>query len=147
MVLNGCTVVSFANYHGKVLEGEVVPVAWIDNFNKQWDVKTVDDTLPLRIMNHKNKIIEFKAIMTEIEKDVYILWVLDDKSNTFKPCRVLVSDTHRHCWTLLYPDIDEIKKLVDTKKIKGEYKDDYWLLDGAEAVGKIKCQVNYLTIA
>ena len=133
VLFNGCTKASFKNYYGKefdtskkikVLEGK-----WTDSNQSTWEVKFIKEKLPIKLkQTRRGKQYEYRAILTEIEKEVIIVWIQDKKKSRFNPFRIIQSGSDN--FVLLAPDGDEIKKLVDAGKIKGEYKNDEWLLEG-----------------
>lgn len=136
VLLTSCTKASFENYHGKDLSKSKsisdLEGTWTDSNQNQWKVEIVDEQIPFKLLQtREGKKNEFKAILTEIEKETIILWVQDNDSKRFMPFRLVQSGSDS--FVVLASDADEIKKLIEAGKIKGILKKDHWFLEDKDA--------------
>src|SRR3990172_8940639 len=123
VALSGCTRIAVTHPVGKAVPAaeldEALSGEWIGGKGVIWTVSRPKDSAKLHVAypeDGKNK--EAYFLVTQIADDVSIVWVDDKELDASLPLRVSGGDD---ALTLLYPDEEEIKRLVGEKKITGSY--------------------------
>lgn len=75
---------------------------------------------------------DYHLIFTTVGKDIPIFWAEDKDLKAYIPLRVSVADGD--AMTLLFPDEDEVKKLVSEAKLAGVYNEEKraWIISNGD---------------
>ncbi len=123
ILFSGCTRIAFTVPVGQpvspkdtaVLKGE-----WIGEKGVVWKVEQEPGSEHLVARGKEDgKEKNYGLTLTTVGKDVPILWAEDENLKAYIPLRVCGAD--EDAVALLYPDEDEVKKLVSEGKLAGVY--------------------------
>ena len=114
IIRTGCTTITVPTVIGTQIttdkELEEIYGTWRDADRHEWEVKKNTKELPLLIVptaNQKNKE-SYEATISNIDDQTKILWLKDNKSNSFIPFR-MIQNSGDPGFTLLYPDEKEVR--------------------------------------